>query len=106
MTKAILFANTDWYLYNFRLSLARSLREAGWETTLISPPGPYAARIQESGFRWLPLPIERAGMSPLMELAVPCGRGARNGRSWSITSRSSPFCTVRSRADGERSRRW
>ena len=68
--RVLLIANTDWYLYNFRLSLARSLREAGWETTLISPPGPYTARIQESGFRWLPLPIERAGMSPLMEWAT------------------------------------
>jgi hypothetical protein len=27
--KFVLFANTDWYLYNFRRSLALALRDAG-----------------------------------------------------------------------------
>jgi hypothetical protein len=37
--KVILFANTDWYLYNFRLPLARALRERGYDVLLVSPPG-------------------------------------------------------------------
>ena len=36
--KLVLFANTDWYLYNFRRSLALALRDAGYEPLLISPP--------------------------------------------------------------------
>ena len=38
--KIILFANTDWYLWNFRRSLAVALRDAGHDVLLISPPGP------------------------------------------------------------------
>jgi hypothetical protein len=34
MSKIILFANTDWYLYNFRLSLAKELRAEGHEVIL------------------------------------------------------------------------
>jgi hypothetical protein len=37
--KIVLFANTDWYLYNFRLSLARRLSELGHDLLLLSPPG-------------------------------------------------------------------
>ncbi len=66
--KAILFANTDWYLFNFRLSLAKALREAGYEVTLISPPGEYGAKIISEGFQWQNFPLERRGMNPLKEL--------------------------------------
>ena len=38
--KFLLFANTDWYLFNFRQSLARALRNAGHEVLLVSPAGP------------------------------------------------------------------
>jgi glycosyltransferase involved in cell wall biosynthesis len=68
--KIILFANTDWYLYNFRRSLAVGLRDAGHELLLISPPGPYGARLRELGFRWEPLPMERRSLNPLRELAL------------------------------------
>ena len=37
MSKLILFANTDWYLYNFRRSLALAVQAAGHEVLLISP---------------------------------------------------------------------
>lgn len=52
--KLILFANTDWYLYNFRRSLALALQEAGHELLLISPPGPYGEKLRELGLRWQP----------------------------------------------------
>lgn len=53
--KILLFANTDWYLYNFRGGLARALRAAGHEVVLVSPPGEYGPRLEAAGFRWLPL---------------------------------------------------
>ena len=37
--KIVLFANTDWFLYNFKLSLAQALRARGDEVILLSPPG-------------------------------------------------------------------
>jgi glycosyltransferase involved in cell wall biosynthesis len=68
--KIVLFANTEWYLYNFRLPLARRLRELGAEVLFLSPPGPYGARLQAAGFRWLPLPMERRSLNPLKELSL------------------------------------
>lgn len=67
--KIILFANTDWYLYNFRRSLATALRDAGHEVVLLSPPGPYGDRLQGLGFRWIAAPMRRASLNPLRELA-------------------------------------
>lgn len=66
--KVILFANTDWYLYNFRLSLARAIRDAGYEILLLSPAGPYGEKLREQGFRWIAAPMNRAGVNPLREL--------------------------------------
>ena len=57
--KILLFANTDWYLFNFRLSLAKTLQAQGHEVLLISPPGEYGARLQALGFRWEALPMDR-----------------------------------------------
>ncbi|MGB5686993.1 MAG: glycosyltransferase family 4 protein [Candidatus Electrothrix sp.] len=68
--KVIFFANTDWYLYNFRLNLARSLREQGAEVIMMSPPGEYGERIENEGFRWLPLPMDRRSLNPLREVRL------------------------------------
>jgi len=65
--KILLFANTDWYLYNFRLPLAEGLRARGHEVTLLSPPGPYVARMQSAGFRWVEFDFARHGINPLAE---------------------------------------
>lgn len=68
--KIILFANTEWYLFNFRLSLARALQAQGHEVVLISPPGEYGARLQALGFRWEALPMDRKSLNPLQELRL------------------------------------
>jgi hypothetical protein len=68
--KIMLFANTDWYLYNFRASLARTLRNAGHEVVLVSPDGPYGPRLQAQGFRWIAAPMDRRSLNPLRELAL------------------------------------
>ena len=68
MAKIILFANTDWYLYNFRLSLAKELRAHGHEVILLSAPGPFEPLLQESGFRWVSFPLSRQGINPFYEL--------------------------------------
>lgn len=68
--KILLFANTDWYLYNFRQSLAVALRDAGHEVLMVSPPGPYGEKLRALGFRWAPAPMERRSLNPLRELAL------------------------------------
>lgn len=66
--KIVLFANTEWYLYNFRRSLALALRDAGYEVLLISPPGPYGEKLRALGLRWVPVPMVRRSLNPLREL--------------------------------------
>lgn len=46
-----LTANTDWYLYNFRLDLARAVRDAGHQVSMVCPPGEYVDRLRDHGFR-------------------------------------------------------
>ena len=68
--KILLAANTDWYLFNFRLPLARRLRDRGDEVVVVSPPGPYVARLEAEGLRWRPMRIERRSMNPVRELGT------------------------------------
>lgn len=68
--KIVLFANTEWYLYNFRRSLALALHDAGHEMLLLSPPGPYGAKLRELGLRWQPVPMDRRSLNPLRELGL------------------------------------
>ena len=65
--KIVLFANTEWYLWNFRRSLALALRDAGHEVLLISPDGPCGEKLRELGLRWQPLPMDRRSLNPLRE---------------------------------------
>jgi glycosyltransferase involved in cell wall biosynthesis len=68
--KVVLFANTDWYLYNFRLSLAQKLRQDGYEVVLLSPPGEFGPKLQALGFSWHAMPMNRRSLNPLRELCV------------------------------------
>jgi glycosyltransferase involved in cell wall biosynthesis len=65
--KIVLVANTDWYLYNFRLSLADRLNRDGWEVVMVSPPGPFGERLREAGYRWQPFDLSPGGLEPLQE---------------------------------------
>lgn len=67
--KILFFANTEWYLYNFRLPLACYLRDRGHEVVMLSPPGPYVAKLQAAGFRALTVPMQWRSLNPLRELA-------------------------------------
>ncbi|MFL6591314.1 MAG: glycosyltransferase family 4 protein [Luteimonas sp.] len=65
--KCVLFANTDWYLYNFRLSTALELKARGHDVVMLSPPGEFGSRFAAHGLRWRTLPMDRASLNPLRE---------------------------------------
>ncbi len=69
-SKIVLFANTDWYLYNFRRSLALALKDAGYEVLMLSPDGGYGVKLRALGLRWEPLAMDRRSLNPLREMAV------------------------------------
>ncbi len=56
-------ANTDWYLWNFRLDLARAAREAGYDVSLVCPDGSYVPRLREAGFEVRTFRAPTAGFS-------------------------------------------
>ena len=66
--KVLLFANTDWYLYNFRLPLAEALRSQGHDVVLVSPDGKYSERLKQAEFRWVAFPLVRQRLNPFAEL--------------------------------------
>jgi glycosyltransferase involved in cell wall biosynthesis len=68
--KFVFYANTDWYLFNFRLSTALELKSHGHEVVMLSPPGEFGARFAALGFRWIPLQMDRASLNPLREAAT------------------------------------
>jgi len=68
--KAVLFANSDWYLFNFSLALARRLKASGYDVLLLSPPGAYGGRLREVGLSWQPVPMNRQSLNPLRELRL------------------------------------
>ncbi len=65
--KVVLFANTDWYLYNFRRALALALQGEGYDVVLLSPDGPYGQRLRALGLRWQPVPLRRRSLNPFRE---------------------------------------
>ena len=67
--KVAFYANTEWYLFNFRLPLARALLEAGHDVVAITPPGPYGPQLERAGLRWRALPLRRRSISPALESA-------------------------------------
>jgi glycosyltransferase involved in cell wall biosynthesis len=68
--KVILVANTDWYLYNYRLALARALYSGGYEVALVSPPGRFSALLEEAGFHWICWPVGRQSINPWHEISA------------------------------------
>jgi glycosyltransferase involved in cell wall biosynthesis len=68
--KVILFANTDWFLYNYNLSLAKFLQGMGHEVILLSPAGSYVKFLEQAGFEWQKFNLSRKGMNPFSEIKI------------------------------------
>jgi glycosyltransferase involved in cell wall biosynthesis len=68
--KIIIFANTDWYLYNFRYPLIRELMVNDFHVLLLSPRGDYAHRFAEDKIRWRSIEFSRRGLNPIREFST------------------------------------
>ena len=66
--KVLIVTNWDWTIYNFRLPLAKMLRDEGCEVVFVCPFGRYVDRIQEQGFRCRDWKVSRHGVNPVNEL--------------------------------------
>jgi glycosyltransferase involved in cell wall biosynthesis len=68
--KLLCFANTDWYLYNYRMPIDLILKDKGYEIIMVSPPGDYVKHIINAGFQWIPIKMSRSGMNLLEEIST------------------------------------
>jgi glycosyltransferase involved in cell wall biosynthesis len=67
--KIFMFANTDWYLFNFRLPLIKRLIKLGHEVTVLSPEGLFQSRLRDEGVRCLTIALERKGQFGKSDIA-------------------------------------
>jgi len=68
--KIVLFANTDWYLYNFRLPLIKSLISQGNQVVVIAPEGYYSKKIENEGIKVVCLRFKRTQTNIFNELGL------------------------------------
>lgn len=68
MSKILIVANWDWVAYNFRLDLARALRDSGYSVSFVCPAGRYVSALQDAGFQWIGWSLKRRGLNPVGEL--------------------------------------
>ncbi|WP_272680162.1 glycosyltransferase family 4 protein [Providencia sp. PROV032] len=62
-------ANTSWYLYNFRYSVLKSLKNDGYRIICIAPFDVYSQKlIDELNVEWEDLSINRKSLNPIREI--------------------------------------
>lgn len=60
----------DWYFWSHRLDLARAARDAGFEVLVATRVQDHGTRIEQEGFKLLPIRMIRRSRHPLRELAA------------------------------------
>jgi len=63
MKKIIIVSNTSWSLFNFRLGIARSLKDSGYKVILIAPYDQYSNRLNEE-FKYYDIYMNNKGTNP------------------------------------------
>lgn len=58
------FANTSWFLHNFRLADMRAAQRRGLRAVAIAPEDEYSSRFKEAGIDFIPLPMKRRDFTP------------------------------------------
>ncbi len=68
--KIAIISNTDWYVWQFRKGLLKSLKEKGHDLSTISPKGDYVKLIKNLGIVHIPVTVDSKGMNPLKDLKI------------------------------------
>jgi glycosyltransferase involved in cell wall biosynthesis len=64
-------ANTSWYLFNFRASTIRKLRDGGFRVVCLTPDDEYRHKlVSEVGCEWLPLAMNNKGSNPFQDAGL------------------------------------
>ena len=68
--KVLLIANTAWYIANFRSELIRTLQIEGYEVVAAAPSDDSVKRIEALGCRFVHVPMDNGGTSPVKDLRL------------------------------------
>jgi glycosyltransferase involved in cell wall biosynthesis len=67
--KLLIFSNTDWYLYNYRVPIDSRLGD-DFESIMVSPDGKFSEKIEASGFKWRNIVMSRSGLNIFKEIGT------------------------------------
>jgi len=68
--KIIFVSNTCRSLYKFRLRLTDVLRDRGFDIILCASCDEYVRKVEERGFRFIPVKVQRRGMNPFVDFRL------------------------------------
>jgi len=66
--KIVLFTNTSWNIFNYRINLIEVLESEDHDVLLLAPEDDYTQHLLEAGYHWKHFPISRKGMNPIIEI--------------------------------------
>ena len=66
----VLFANSSWYLFNFRKELIRRLIADRYEVIAVSPIDEFTERLKQLGIKHVPIYLSPRSVNPLSELST------------------------------------
>jgi len=66
----VISTNSAWNIFNFRRDLIASLRQIGYRIVALAPDDGYGARLAELGTEFVPVSMDRSGVSPLGDLRL------------------------------------
>lgn len=66
--KILFLITEDWYFWSHRLSLARAVRDVGYEVLVATRVRQYGELIRKEGFKVLPIRLQRNSKNPLREI--------------------------------------
>lgn len=81
--RLVISSNAAWNVVNFRLGLLDALRADGFDVVAVAPDDAYAARLADHGIGYVPLAMDKQGLSPLRD-------GLLLLRYWSVLRRLRP----------------
>jgi glycosyltransferase involved in cell wall biosynthesis len=68
--RVLISINSCWNIYNFRAGLIRELVRNGYEVVAAAPPDDYSSRLEQLGCRYLALPMDGNGQSPIQDILL------------------------------------
>ena len=72
MKKIVICLNTSWNIYNFRLNLARALKNAGYQVILVAPYDAYSEKLKDE-FAYRDIYMNNKGTNPKEDIKTLIG---------------------------------